>query len=520
MWFLLSTLAFAAEPPTVGADTEARAPRHERWDVSGSVRARHDLLRLSAIDELGTPADVSSWTGGRVTTRAAFTPERWALRLGAEALTGGWFGDATQLGLDATDRPAPHPRYGTLDRAVFLREAQAAWRGDRVQVQAGRTSFLWGTGMLANDGGFAARTDDAGFGGQDFGDPWSGSVVDRVALSATPWRPNTEAGAKRGLGMLMAFDRVVRDDQMDRRQGDRAMAVVSGVRWRLRRAELGGLVVRRWQQDGDAPTPLGATEPDRFTTRVLPVDVWATVELTDPKGSHHVTLEGEVAWIRGETTRVQVPETWDAPAEVNSLGGLARVRTDHDDLRLSTRLDFLYASGDNDPRDAVVRNFAFHTDYNAGMLLFEHVMPLLTARTADRVADPALLAVTPEGVRHTINPGAFTNAMALNPVVRWRPVDTLDVRLGWLAARGAGDVVDVYHSALYGGYNRTLGDGDPDDRGLGHELDLAIAWTARLPGQLTLTPGIEAAILRPGSALSALDLGTPALIRGGVDFRW
>ena len=338
--------------------------------------------------------------------------------------------------------------------------------------------------------------------------------------SHPPVEPGIAAGARRGLGALVAFDRVVRDDQMDRRQGDEAIAVVSGLRWRLRRAELGGLVVRRWQQDADAPTPNNAPTPDRWTTRVLPMDIWATVEVTDPQGSHHVTLEGELAWIRGETTRLQVPEAWDSPADVRSLGGIARIRTDHDDLRLSTRLDILYASGDNDPRDSVVRNFAFHTDYNAGMLLFEHVMPLLTARTADRVADPALLAVTPEGVRHTIQSGAFTNAMALNPVVRWRPISTLDIRLGWLAARGAGDVVDVYHSALYGGYNRTYGNGPPDDRGLGHELDLAIAWTARLPGQLTLTPGIEAAVLRPGSALSALDLGTPALIRGGVDFRW
>ncbi len=520
MWILLPVFALAAEPDTTGADTPVRPPRSEFWDVSGSARIRHDRLRLAALDELGTPPEVGDWTGGRVTTRAAWTPDRWSMRVGAEALTGGWMGDTTSLGGFATDRPSPHPRYGELDRAVFLREAQAAWRGQRLQVQAGRTSFLWGTGMLANDGGFSTKSDDAGFGGQDFGDPWSGSVVDRVALSATPWRPDEDAGAKRGLGLLVALDRVVRDDQMDRRQGDEALAVVSGLRWRMRRAELGGLVVRRWQQDADAPIPLGATEAPAWTTRVWPMDVWGKVEVTDPDGSHHVTLESEVAWIRGETTRLQVPEAWHAPAQVRSLGGLARLRTDHDDLRLSTRLDVLYASGDNDPRDAVVRNFAFHTDHNVGMLLFEHVLPLLTARTADRVVDPALLAVAPEGVRHTINPGAFTNAIALNPVVRWRPVDTLDVRFGWLAARGAGDVVDLYHSALAGGYNRTYGNSEPDDRGLGHELDLAIAWTASLPGQLTITPGIEAAILRPGSALSALDLGTPALLRGGVDFRW
>ncbi len=520
MWLLALLLFTAAAAPNPGAETPERAPRAETWDVTGTLRVRQDSLHLAAVDEQGTAADVSSWTSGRLVSRAAWTPAPWSLRLGIEAVNGGWMGDTTELGLQATDRASPFARYGDLETAVLVREAQGAYLGPRFQARVGRTSFPWGTGMLANDGGFASNLGDDAFGGQDFGDAWTGSVVDRVALSATPWRPDADAGAKRGLGALVAFDRVVRDDQAQRKNGDNAIALVGGLRWRLRRAEMGGLVVRRWQQDGDAPVPLGESAPPTWTTRVLPVDVWAKVELTNPENAHHVGIEGEFVWIQGETTRLQVPEAWDAPAEVRSVGGIFRVRTDHDPQRLSTRLDFLYASGDNDPRDAVARTFSFHTDYNVGMLLFEHVMPLVTARTADRVADPALLAVIPEGVRHTISPGAFSNAMALNPVVRWRPVDTLDVRVGWLAARGAGDVVDVYHTALNGGYNRTFGDGDPDNRGLGHEFDLGLAWTALLPGQTSATVGIEGAILRPGSALSELNLGTPALVRGGLDLRW
>jgi hypothetical protein len=232
-------------------------------------------------------------------------------------------------------------------------------------------------------------------------------------------------------------------------------------------------------------------------------------------------VEAEVVHLRGTTTRVLNPETLGDPAQLRSLGGLLRLRYDHDDWGLTGRLDTLYASGDNDPRDGVVRAFSFHSDFNVGMLLFEEVLPRLGARAADRLADPTLVAVPPSGLRHAIPQGSFSNALAVAPAVRWRPAPPVDLRLGAVAARGAGDVIDLYQSAVEnGGYNTTYAGGSPDDRGLGVELDAGVHGLLSLDGVGQLRGGLEGAVLFPGAAIALPDLGRPALLRARLDLTW
>ena len=72
-------------------------------------------------------------------------------------------------------------------------------------------------------------------------------------------------------------------------------------------------------------------------------------------------------------------------------------------------------------RDATSRTFSMHSDHEVGLLLFEQVIPLLTARAADRGVDPALLARPTPGARNLVNQGQVSNAVYVFPTVRYRP---------------------------------------------------------------------------------------------------
>jgi hypothetical protein len=147
-------------------------------------------------------------------------------------------------------------------------------------------------------------------------------------------------------------------------------------------------------------------------------------------------------------------------------------------------------------------------------------MPWLGARSADRLADPALMGTPPDGLRHAIPQGGVHNTMALAPAARWRPWDPVDLRLGAVLARGAGDVVDVNATARAGGWNRPYTGGSPDQRGLGVELDAGVHGRLPIAPVGVLLAGVEGAVLLPGDAIAVPELGTPALLRARLDLQW
>lgn len=524
---LAASVAAAKEPkPPLGADAPDRARRADTWDAWGEARLRAESLPVAP------DADPSDDAAGIVTTRiiagadARFVDERLRLVGEVEAWNGPLAGTYWTHGLAADPVPFTPPRDGDWTSRLLPRQARLTWKGKRVQASAGLESFAFGSGILANDGKAAED--------RWFGDAWSGSVMARARLGATPWRPDEDKGALRGLGATVLADQVVRDDNAVLARGDLARQVYGALSFGTRRVKTAVFAGRRWQQDfdqrfGDEAVigPGGdvwgdglTLDPDGWTTRVTPMAWWAEAALLPPKGDHHVTLVGEVVHIRGTTTRVTNPETLDEPATVRSLGGLARVRWDHDPSRVTARLDAVYASGDNDPRDDVARAFTMHSDFNVGMLLFEQVMPWLGARSADALTDPALTAVPPDGLRHAIPQGGVTNTMALAPAARWRPWEPVDLRLGAVFARGAGDVVDLNAAARSGGFNVPYAGGSPDQRGLGVELDAGVHGRLPIAPVGVLTAGLEGAVLLPGDAIAVPELGTPTLLRARLDLQW
>src|SRR5262249_3229080 len=159
--------------------------------------------------------------------------------------------------------------------------------------------------------------------------------------------------------------------------------------------------------------------------------------------------EGEGAMIIGDTDRPYLDETRNGAA-IRAWGGVLRLRYDDPTLRLTVKSEIGYASGDNDPHDNVVRTFSFDPDYKVGLILFDQVLARLSARAADRITSPGLAAVPPSGARFIPTQGSVTNAVYANPVARLRPLPGVDLRLGYLLAWSAGDLVDPYTSAKVG----------------------------------------------------------------------
>ncbi len=482
-------------PGFAGADPPPRVPLAETWDVFGELRGRAERLSPFVLDDTGLKNPQTAWLATRLRAGGAWSP--WSplrLVLEGEALSGTAAGDLTALGTAASDDAflsRRDERFGQTE----LRARQAYLRVDTPigRFTVGQQAFLWGTGMLAHDGVAPS----------DFGEAWGGNLVERVAFATQP---------APGFTVFMAGDVVFADDNARLMDGDEAYGGALGVRHEVAgRGAMGLLVALREQTDRADPRRPDGRRP---TLSVMTGDVWAKWSL----GA--VTLEGEGAVISGRTTRPYTEETARSGAGVRSFGALLRARHDQTPWRLTTKLEAGFAGGDDDPRDAMVHTFSFNRDYNVGLVLFEHYLPLVTARAADRATDPALLAVAPSGLRYTVNQGAVSNAAYLFPRALWRPVESVDLRLGYLVAWAPADLVDVYQSGIAGGHNTSPGGHAPGGRLLGQEVDFGARWTYPVFATLELRLGGEAGIFLPGSAFAGLGDSPVTTLRGAVEVAW
>ncbi len=510
---LLGALAWAADPPP-GADGPPRLPRAESWDVYGDARLRADTLGPFVLDATGFAQPTPFWMESRLLAGATVRRSpTFRVDLEIEALNGRFAGPLAPLGTAATDHPFAVRRAdrGDLPR-VLPRKLALTWGARPARLLLGAQTFTWGTGMLANDGA----------GDPVFGDARTGSVVARLGGAFAPWSAQ-DGSPVQGLGALLAADAVLRDDNASLVEGDVAFAGVAGLRWVLRRAELGALGLVRTQVD--RPDTLGGedlrTTGTPAETQVWPVDVYARTDLLPASHAHRLRLEGEAVWVRGRSTRPQLDSTWEGGAEVRQFGAVARARWDAP-WRSTLQVEGGYASGDNDPRDATARSFTMHSDHNVGIVLFEQVLPLMGARAADRLADPSLTAQVAPGLRYTIPQGGVSNALYAFPTLRWRPASPVELRLGWVAARSAGDLIDPYHSAVAGGWPRGFGGDFSADtsRSLGHELDGGARLQLALPGAVRAEFGAEAAVFFPGAAFAGVLADPVRAARGRLSVSW
>lgn len=456
------------------------------------------------LDDEGTTQSDGMWLSSRLRLGLTYTVSS-ALQFTAEGaaqadrLGGPDIAHGTLVGSDTfrvrVDEARPQVRL--LPRQLFVRALTPIGL-----FKCGHQAAHWGTGLLVNDGAHE----------RPFGDGWSASLVERCLLAAQ------FGGA---FTVFAGGDYVYRDENADHHLGDRALGWSLGLRYALPKTdqtaqelELALLTAQRFQTDRLDPRH---PEGERTELSVTSIDFYGRWVRT-LSANQSLTLEGEAAFIFGETTRPYLEETYLDGAEVRALGGLGRLGYRWG--AFETLVEAGYASGDNDPQDDVVRQFSFHSGYTVGLILFEQVLPLVTARSADRVMDPELLAVPPAGTRFTVAQGGVRNALYLNPIIRWAPLQQVELFAGYLYAQSAGDAVDLYQSAVRGHFNTTVGGQQPGSRVMGQELNLrGVAHLPTWAGVRTRL-GFQGGYFLPGAAFDGVIDDPVSSGRVTLDLDW
>jgi hypothetical protein len=484
----------------------ATAPKADTWNAWVWARARASTVSDFALDRTG----FANPLGTALTTR---------LRLGGvyavlddvtvtselDVLSGQAAGDTSDLGTQHGRIDYAQREGARLDPlAIDLRQAYVSWRTGFGELRAGRMSFRWGLGMVANDGR----------GEPDFGDKRRGDLVDRVLFATKPFTlVSSDSWAQ--TTMFLAFDSVARDENADRSRGDDAYQAVGGARWEGDGANLGAIVALRGQTDRVEAGERGR----RATLDVVLSDVTGKVTLWRGDSGERLVLEGEGAMVHGRTTRTLFEATYASGADVRTAGGVLRSTMEIPSWDLMMRAEVGAASGDRDPYDSTVRGFSFDPDYRVGLLLFDPVVRRVIARSLERATDPEVVLVPQAGARFFEPGGAITNASYGNLVVRSRPGAGFDLRAGVLVAGANAGLLDAYETASNGAYGT-----DPMGRVagrklLGTEVDGAIRYTLPLEG-VTARVLLDAGVLFRGKALDVLAKDTITMARLGVDVAW
>lgn len=489
-----------------GAEDTVEKPRGETWDVYGTARARLDTLSSFTLDEMANASEREVFSSGFLRLGGYWRPmPKMSLDFEIEALNGFYGGDGVALGKVASEKPFHLSREDwTALNWVLPRKLAVNYRDSWGALTAGIQNWTWGSGILSNDGEEDAL----------FGDDRQGNVVARVGGAWTPWRTDPNAGQARGLAFFAAGDFVVRDDNAQALDGDLAFGGQSGMRLQNASGEYGALLGLRYQLDRPDAFHPATEQPWVF---VVPMDVYFQHRMGSVEDTVSIFLEGEAALLAGRTNRSYGEETVNG-ADVFSHALYTSTRFDVNPMRMSIALDFSYASGDQDPRDNRIEQFTMHTDHNVGLILYEEILPMLSARAADRVADPKLVGSRAPGLRHGIVQGGVHNSLAFHPTFRWRPWGNVDLRLGYLLARAAVAPVDLYSTAKNGGYAAGYGGGA--GRTYGQEFNASIRDTWELPADCALEVGLEGGVFLPGDAFENIAMAPVTSLRGRVDIRW
>ncbi len=403
-------------------------------------------------------------------------------------------GDAQGVGLAREPRNDLFP-YGVVD----LRQAYVEWRSPIGVLRAGQQAFNLGLGIVANDGDRMPVFNDYRY----------GDLVERVALATRP------GGETSDYVLAVAGDLVYRDRLARLTDGDIALQGVLSFFWQdhacradCERKRVGLLATYR-----DISFHNGAS-----LWAVLG-DVYARWMWPMPDHVGRVFAGAELAVAYGDTdvTRTQ----YFADQRIIQFGGAAEFGLERDG-RYRISIEAGYASGDRNPVDGDQRRFTFNPSHRVGLLMFPEVIAWQTARSAAIAVDPSLTARPTNGAFLLPSQGGVAGAAYVYPTAVVNVGRYLDLRAGAVIGVATTDWVDPVSTQLFGTARNYRG-GDPTHRDLGVELDLGVQGRFPLPGDVTLTGGVQGAVMFPGHAFddaSGRCMGTQALgtARVGLSF--
>ncbi len=285
----------------------------------------------------------------------------------------------------------------------------------------------------------------------------------------------------------MGADVVFRDDRADLIDGDLAFE---------------GMLSAFYEDEATFAGVYGAyrhqTYDDGDLLQVVALDAYAKHDVAlDARGTK-LSIAAEGAALLGSTDVARLERARDG-LSIRGFAAVARGTVDVPFLRLIPSLEIGFASGDGDPQNDRNDAFATDPDYTVGMILFREVLGRMSARGAERVADPSLSSRPVKGYDLTATNGAVTNAVYLFPKVRWRPIEDLELRAAFLWARAVAAVSSPFDTAQNGGSPASYR-GAKDARDLGFEVDFAVAYRIPLKDSLALRFGAQAGVLKPGAA--------------------
>jgi hypothetical protein len=360
------------------------------------------------------------------------------------------------------------------------------------RLRAGQAPFHFGLGMLENDGDHPPL----------FGDYERGAKFERLEFLSGDKRSRTR--------LLLAGDVVYEDERARLVDGDLALRGTLGFEFESpERGKVALIGSARHQRARDPNVDL--------SENVIVLDSSGTFNAKIPGASGFVFGGYEAAYAVGDSRFVRALSGTvdDRQTELRGFGAVAHlgaVLTSGSAAArwgsLVLRLEWGYASGDDDPLDGMVQTFRFDPNYNVGLILFDEVLRWKTARSAALLPDASLAP----GADPLPSGGAVFGATYLHPSLILRPLRELDVRLGAVLAQATVDVVDPARLALDGRY-RNYDGGRPGARDLGLELDLGLEYRLALEGATTLELGAQGGVLFPGRAFadaSGHGLGTQA----------
>lgn len=347
------------------------------------------------------------------------------------------------------------------------------------RLSVGRMVSAWGLGLLAQDGAVDPF---------QFGVKRAGSVVDRIQLASMPAAWFGDPRTAFPLFVVLAIDRVVLDDLAALSAEERARNLVAALLYKTQTSALGLYAVSRSQED-DRGLTIDATVLDFFAAHGARMGRWKVQAAT------------EWLWINGETTYFRTPTNPDKLL-LRQYGGAVRLQAERS--RFGARFEVGLASGDDRPFDDTVGNLKFATDYRVGMAMFGEGIRRMSAVGAANLADPRFTGSAPQGFERLSTGGAVSQAMYINPVVRFEPFADVALIGGLLWARAPLPLVDPYQTGLAGGAPRNQRAGRAS-RDLGLEVDGAVRWRKDLGAGLALHVRLDAGVWLPGSAFDDLD---------------
>ena len=478
---LSPALAAAGPPVEAPAEPSARctpAPGvtcHPHWQLRAEYRLLGIGLSSLPVDELGTRLGQKAWTEQRLSVLGRYINDGLNLKfeLGGYLFNGQLSGDVSSVGSVGGRLLYPRNHLDSF-RRYEPRRAVLEWQSPIGLLRIGHTTNTWGYGILANSGELELDFDDARL----------GDLVERIAFATKPF------GARSNLVTALAFDVVYRDSNSSLVDGDVGLNAIASVFWQQRSAFVGFFGTYRHQRDRDG---------DRINAAAL--DLHARMEHTFPAAPVRVHAGFEVVTLLGQTNRVR-PDARPEGVDIVSAGGVLRLGVEHSDRKFGITVDTGFASGDNDSNDGTLRQHTLHPDFRVGMVLFPEVMGALSARNADRAADPARVGQPPAGTENLPTNGSVQNAVYVWPRVFFRPIPNLTFRAGLLYARTVADFSAPFNTFRAGGISRTPFDAAGTSHDLGLEVQAGVRYTHELPKGFAIHAGLEWGHLFPGAAFN------------------